>query len=116
MCKERELTKDFTTRYGETNVHIMSECFDSIPIALGLRKGNPLEPLINAKIESLREGGLIGIVVYKTFFPFFFFKTLVFHQTSGFEMGASPRENSPPGNRARLETRVRSARLRWRDL
>ncbi len=38
---------------------IMGDCFKPTPIAIGLRKRNPLKPFMDKKITQLREAGLV---------------------------------------------------------
>ncbi|TRY75594.1 hypothetical protein TCAL_00526 [Tigriopus californicus] len=48
-----------SNQLGQTNVFILDECFLSLPIALGLRKGSPIKPMLDYKLRQLQEGGLV---------------------------------------------------------
>jgi DNA-binding HxlR family transcriptional regulator len=41
------------------DLHIVSECFSPVKVALGLRKDFPLMELLNEKLQLLKEAGLV---------------------------------------------------------
>ncbi|TRY75098.1 hypothetical protein TCAL_00607 [Tigriopus californicus] len=56
---EIAIRQQLTNKLGQTNVHIMDECFLSLPIAFGLKKDSPLKPMFDYKLRQLREAGLV---------------------------------------------------------
>ena len=52
------IRKRFTNQYGETNFHIMNECFDSYRVAYPVPKNSIYKPMFDRKIKQIIEAGL----------------------------------------------------------
>ena len=55
------LTTSSIRSYGETHMHIVSECLRSYQVALALKKDSDLTRHFSRIVHRLKEGGFVGV-------------------------------------------------------